>query len=182
LNSISMTTFNNDTTAAPGTEPKKECVELMDPPEYRPIVYLAGKMTGLSYQVMKEWRITATTKLKAAGFRVIDPTDFVPREELAKTISYDRDMGAYNLTPSEIINTNIYHMRRADIILAEFNFEEISLGTVGEVIVGARELRKPVVAWGDNDAVSHAWINGHLTAHRLRLYDAIDFIIDVYRG
>ena len=171
-------TFSNKTAVIPeGQE-----VEFLDPPAYSPKVYLAGKMTGLSYQVMKEWRVTAAVKLKAAGFTIIDPTDQIDREEFTKTIHYDRDMGAYNLPATEVVDVNVYHMRRADIILAEFMFQEVSLGTVGEVIVAARELHKPVIAWGDNGAVSHAWVRRHLTAHRKQLEDAINFIIDVYRG
>ena len=157
-------------------------IELQDPPAYSPKVYLAGKMTGLSYEVMKEWRVMAKLKLTAAGFTVIDPTDQIDRAEFTKTVYYDVDMGAYNVPPSEIIDVNVYHMRRADIILAEFMFPEVSLGTVGEVIVAARELHKPVIAWGENGAVSHGWIKGHLTAYRPKLEDAIDFIIDVFRG
>lgn len=150
----------------------------------KPIVYLAGTMTGLTYEQMKEWRKKAKLVLCTHGFAVIDPCDRVDGDNFQQLMDCAHGGAEVVETPAaEIVDSNIYHISHSDIVLAEFNYERVSIGTIGEVIVAARELRKPVIAWGTNSKVhKYPWVRNHITAHRDKLDDALVYILEVYKG
>lgn len=150
----------------------------------KPVVYLAGTMTGLSYEQMKDWRIKAARRLRSHGFEVLDPCDRVDGDNFQQLMDCAHGGAECVLTPApEVVDSNIYHITRSDIVLAEFDYDRVSIGTIGEVIVAARELKKPVIAWGKNHKVhSYPWVRKHLTAHRDDLDGALDHIIEVYKG
>jgi len=131
----------------------------------RPTVYLAGKMTGLSKEQMNEWRDKATDDLLEAGYKVLNPVD--------------TDFGT-NVTDREIIHSNDFQIRHSDIILAELDYEQISIGTICE-IVEARRQGKPVIAWGTAcNIINHPHIKGRITRHYEDLVDAVQYIIENY--
>jgi len=131
----------------------------------RPTVYLAGKMSGLSKEEMNEWRDKAADDLTEANFNVLSPvnTDFET-----------------NPSDSEIIHSNDFQIGHSDIILAELDYENISIGTICE-IVEARRQGKPVIAWGTAyNIINHPHIKGRITRHCEDLIDAVQYIIENY--
>ena len=112
-------------------------------------VYLAGKMTGLSLEEMQAWRVKAKNFLQAKNITVIDPTitDFGHEPE-----------------PKEIVRGNKYMIDRSDVIFAELNHREVSIGTVGEIVYAATK-NKPVIAWSCKDGYAeNPWVEEHITA------------------
>lgn len=128
-------------------------------------VYLAGKMAGLTKEEMSEWRNQATSWLWE-GFYVYDPSD-TPLSE--------------NLTSREIVDSNKFQIRNSDLILVELNHDDVSIGTIGEIVF-AREHGKPVVAWGGaSKIVEHPWVQDHITIHFPDLLSATRYINKNYR-
>jgi nucleoside 2-deoxyribosyltransferase len=130
-------------------------------------IYLAGKMTGLTVHQMRAWREHAKSKLKSAGYIVLDPCD-----------TRIKDI----LEPSLVVASNMAMIKQADIILMEIAYEGISFGTACELGVCA-SLNKPVVAFtqlsddhAQPDFVSHPWICGTIKYTAELLDDAIDAI------
>jgi len=131
----------------------------------RPTVYLAGKMSGLSKEEMNGWREVSTDKLLEAGYKVLNPVE--------------TDFGT-NVSDSEIIHSNDFQIRHSDIILAELDYEQISIGTICE-IVEARRQGKPVIAWGTAySIINHPHIRGRITRHCEDLENAVQYIIENY--
>lgn len=125
-------------------------------------VYLAGKMSGITTEEARKWRDEATKSLMdAPGFAVLDPA--------RTTLCPDP-------TRREIVHSNKYQIRNSDIVLAEINHEEISLGTVGEIIF-AQSVGKPVVVWGNAYSIMfHPWVWEHTTKRFVLLEDAVEYI------
>jgi len=131
----------------------------------RPTVYLAGKMAGLSKEEMNEWREKAADELVEAGFRILN---------LVNT-----DFGT-SVTDREIIDSNDFQISHSDIILVELYYEQVSIGTICE-IVEARRQGKPVIAWGTAyNIINHPHIRGRITRHCEFLVDAVQYIIENY--
>jgi len=130
-------------------------------------IYLAGAMTGLTLEEMQGWRREAARVLGGAGFKVMDPT-------------YNGlDM---TLTPEEIVTINKFMISKSDIILAEFNQEKPSIGTIGEVVWARQAFPlMPIFVWGKNQKlISYPWIFVHLTARFLELKNALESIVENY--
>lgn len=128
-------------------------------------VYLAGKMTGLTVEEMREWRIHAAGQLRQAGFRVYDPTEAV----------FPSDF-----TANEVVANNCFMIDRSDIILAEIDHDEPSIGTLGEIMY-AGYLGKPVIVWGKNTWVQQApWLARNTAARFNLLALALAYIIKNY--
>jgi len=123
-------------------------------------IYLAGKMSGLSLEEMNEWRMRAEIRLQEAGFRILNPVDVEIDEK-----SSDR----------EIVANNKAMIRGSDIILAEFDYEEPSFGTICEVIY-ANSLGIPVISWG-RYPIRSPWVREHIVRHFDELEDAADYLI-----
>lgn len=129
-------------------------------------VYLAGKMTGLTYEEMMEWRIHAENFLRIpdtgeSKFRIINPVD--------------TDFGT---TPSkrEMVHSNKFQISNSDIVLAELNHEEVSIGTLFEIAY-ANEKGKPVIVWGKNKKIiDHLWVEESITKAFDTLFDACVYI------
>jgi len=131
----------------------------------RPTVYLCGKMAGLSKEEMNEWRDKAADDLVEAGYKVLNPVE--------------TDFGT-NPSDSEIIHSNDFQIRNSDIILAELDYENVSIGTICE-IVEARRQGKPVITWGTAyNIINHPHIKGRITRHCEDLESAVQYIIENY--
>jgi nucleoside 2-deoxyribosyltransferase len=130
-------------------------------------VYLAGKMAGLTPEEMSGWRSIAAGLLpESGGFSILNPVDV----RLSRATS-----------PREIVDSNKYQIRNSDLVLAELDHGDVSLGTIGEIVF-AREVGKPVIAWGTAyDIINHPWVQEHITIHFHRLTDALDYILFNYK-
>ena len=129
-------------------------------------VYLAGKMTGLTKEEMTRWRRKARELfLKYSTysvFKVLDPTVVMLHDEPSD---------------KEITASNKYQIRNSDIVLAEIDFDEISIGTIGEIVY-AHTIGKPVIVWGKNERIKwHPWIQGHIIADFAELENAVRYIV-----
>lgn len=129
------------------------------------LIYLAGKITGLTEFEANNWREKAKTMLEIYNIKTHNPL-----------AGFDING---NYEPQEIVVRNKYYIDKSDIILAEMQHSGPSLGTIGEIIYAAMK-GKPVITWGRAEYNERAWIKAHVTKHFETLEDAIDYIIAMY--
>lgn len=106
----------------------------------KPVVYLAGPITGLKGSEAKDWRIKAKEALKNS-FRVLDPLRGKGIED-SKTICNYTMKGPR--TVRAIFHRDYYDVKRADVILVNLNGPK-SLGTMAEM-AWAFAWQKPIIA------------------------------------
>jgi len=129
------------------------------------LVYLAGKITGLTREQAGGWRDVARDYLFLHDINAHNPL-----------LGFDID-GEYD--PCEIVARNKFYIQKSDIILAEMAYDEPSLGTVGEIVY-ANGLGKPVFTWGLANYNNNPWIKEHVTKHFDGIEDALDYIVTMY--
>ena len=129
------------------------------------LVYLAGKITGLSSKQANEWRETARILLELHGIKAHNPLD-----------GFDIDD---EYEPQEIVMRNKFYLLKSDIVIAEMQHKEPSIGTIGEVIT-ANIHNKPIFTWGTAVYNDNPRIKAHITKHFETLEDAVDYIITMY--
>lgn len=129
-------------------------------------VYLAGKMTSLTKEEMSLWRDIAVDYLIHHKFKVLNPVA--------------TDLGT-EPTARRIVGNNKYQIRNSDVVLAELDHADVSLGTVCEIVF-ASNIGRPVIAWGKADnIINHPWIQEHIEAHFESLDTALAYIVWNYR-
>jgi len=115
-------------------------------------VYLAGGVTGLSFQEQSVWRIKMMGDLFAElrcndgvsrHVTVVDPVEFYDFEEK----NYD--------TEKEILLFDLNKVRKSDLIIVNFN-NPASLGTMSEVAI-AWEHRIPILGLNEDNSELHQW-------------------------
>ncbi len=129
------------------------------------LIYLAGKISGLTQAEASKWRVKAIFSLLRVGIKAHNPLE-----------GFDIN-GQYE--PQEIVIRNKYYIDKSDIILAEMDYREPSPGTIGEIVYAAMK-GKPVITWGRAEYNERAWIKAHVTKHFETLEEAIDYIIAMY--
>ena len=110
-------------------------------------IYLAGSMTGMSWEEQNEWRVQIKSELLKkkdfGGYNVdltiVNPCEFFNYYQ-AKNTWYSE---------KEAMDFDIYQIRHSDLIIVRFNNPN-SIGTAMELML-AKELNIPVLGWLDYD-------------------------------
>lgn len=96
----------------------------------RHLVYLAGPIEHANSEQRLAWREAAAILLEEDGFGVINP------------------LGKDGWPDEEIVQADLRHLERCDIVLAWLPAHVRSSFTHMEVFYAAHVLRRPVVVWG----------------------------------
>lgn len=140
-------------------------------------VYLAGPITGTTYNEATDWRGDARRKLWDNGIDGLSPMrgkEFLDTPEKIRQTYVDVLQGS-----SSWINTRDYNdVRRADAILVNFlGAGRVSIGTVLEIGF-AKALNKPIVVVMDRGNVhDHVMIDHGYTVIVPTLEDGINAIV-----
>ena len=110
-------------------------------------IYLAGSMTGMSWEEQNNWRVQLKSELikrkDFGGYNldliVVNPCEFFNYHN-AKNSCYSE---------KEAMDFDIHQIRHSDLIIVRFN-NPSSIGTAMELML-AKELNVPVVGWLDYD-------------------------------
>lgn len=122
-------------------------------------VFLSGPMRGMDRKIAQEWRKKASEQLKEA-FETITP--YRGREEKE---SFPDPKGAIIRDKNDIL--------RADIVLVNDTFENVSMiGTSMEVLFAFEHL-KPIIVFGKAHEKDF-WLNYHATMRVDNLKEACD--------
>lgn len=112
-------------------------------------IYLAGPMTGLTWDQANEWRLKVAAELKPHGIECYSPMRWDHRLN-SNCIDYAHDI-------PEILRRDFYDVMQSDLIYADFTVcssDIVSFGTVSEVAWGYA-LRKPTVMVAPKSSIYH---------------------------
>lgn len=141
-------------------------------------IYLAGKMSGLTFDEMNEWRRLFKKKLLKINsdygygyeLTIINPVDYynfnVLRHQNEKEV---RDFDLKNATSSDIIVVNLDGLNTSD-------------GTKIEIHDCSYYHNIPIVVFGDRSLYDnlHPWIKEDITRVEKNMDDVIEYITDFY--
>lgn len=113
-----------------------------------PTIYLAGPMTGLTYEEISTWRNKADKFLRHVGWHVLSPvTDKMATDHpINDDAKRDTEHRPIVRTSSAFVSQDIFYVKHSDAILANFTgAKKVSLGTIWELGV-ADALGKMIVS------------------------------------
>jgi len=123
------------------------------------LVYLAGPITGLTYEGATDWRESVSYVLNNDGIGTASPLRFKSflKGELSIKDSYE---GHALATSKAIYTRDKWDVSRSDVVLVNFlGAEKVSIGTVLE-IAWADMLNKPIVIAMEPDNIhQHSMVN-----------------------
>jgi len=132
-------------------------------------IYLAGKMSGLTYEEMNEWRVNAKRLLKIISnnqIHTINPVDY-----------YNFEMNPNTYTEKEIKKFDLHMVKTSDLILVNLDFSD-SIGTAMEICMAYDVWDKPVIGFGKNK--SHPWMELCVSKRCETLEQAVQYITEYY--
>lgn len=139
-------------------------------------IYLAGKMSGLSFDEMNSWRDELKTQLLFAAqisgskIQVINPVDFYNFEE--KKYQSEAEVEDYDLA----------HVITSDIVVVNLDGLSSSDGTKFELHDGNYHKKIPVIAFGKYELYEklHPWIKRDITRIEKSIEDVVIYIQEFY--
>lgn len=140
-------------------------------------VYLAGKMSGLSWEEMQQWRREFAQHVNEHTYNcnmfrnvyIFNPCDYYN-----PLLSEDDVDG---LIDREAMQFDIYHLKDSDIMVA--NLEGNSIGTAMEVAI-AKDNDIPVIGICNNESELHPWLKESCMVLCDSLHDAEEYVCDYF--
>lgn len=135
-------------------------------------IYLAGGMTGLSFEEYTKWRNQIKNAILYGDYDYerkpvfFDPTVYYNFE----SVNYDSDR--------EVMNFDLNALRKSDLLVVNFNRPN-SLGTAMEVAI-AYENRIPILALDKEKVELHPWIESSCDKVFDNMRDLVDYIVAFY--
>lgn len=139
-------------------------------------IYEAGKMGGLTFNEMNDWRVSLKKILNRASIlanyklTVINPVDFYNFEQ----VRYQSDI--------EVQNFDLAHVITSDLIVVNLEGLNSSDGTKIELFEANYNRRIPVIAFGKYELYEnlHPWIKNSITRVEETMEDVANYICDFY--
>lgn len=139
-------------------------------------IYLAGKMSGLTFDEMNEWRRELKRKLLAAseyaGYNVtvVNPVDYYGIENIKH--QSDKEVEDYDLA----------HVISSDIVIVNVKGLDSSDGTKIEIHDANYHNRIPVIALDEDNKYwyLHPWIKRDITRVEQNVESLVQYIKDFY--
>ena len=133
----------------------------------KPKIYLCGKMSGLDFDVMNNWRLAATELLKE-NFIVVNPCDY-----------FNFGLNGVSYTDIEAKNFDLYLLHKSDILLANLECPDTT-GSAIEMHMSYEEWKIPVIAYGGEYDKVHPWMRSSITRWCKTFEEAVDHINTFY--
>ncbi len=134
--------------------------------------YLAGKMSGLTFEEMNNWRVEASKMLIEKSnnrIHVINPCSY-----------YNFQMDKDTYTEKEVMKFDLNMVKQSNIILVNLKHPD-TIGTAIELFGSSEIWDIPVIGFGETIKYPcHPWMKLCLTKECKVLEDAVDYIIDFY--
>ena len=139
-------------------------------------IYEAGKMSGLTFSQMNDWRVELKDKLMDIAEDVeykilgVNPVDFYNFEEQS------------HQSEEEVEDYDLAHVISSNIIVVNLNGLNTSDGSKYELHDGNFHNRIPVIAFGDKKLYEnlHPWIKRDITRVEKNIDDVVQYIKDFY--
>ena len=139
-------------------------------------IYLAGKMSGLTFEEMSEWRNETLVKLynaakfNGAKINVIHP------------VMYYNFVEKRHQSEIEVEEFDLAHVISSDIIIVNLDGLSSSIGTIIELHDAHYHHRIPVIAFGNKGLYDnlHPWVKNDITRVEDNIDDVVAYIRDFY--
>lgn len=139
-------------------------------------IYLAGKMSGLTFDEMNKWRYETIYMLKSFSdytqykLTIINPVDYYNFEN--KKHQSEKEIKEYDLN----------HVITSDIVIVNLDGLNTSDGTKYEISQAARNYNIPVIAFGDKKLYDelHPWYKDDITRVENNIETVANYIKDFY--
>lgn len=133
-------------------------------------------MGGISFEEMNNWRarlkeiLTTYAEFSNTKINVINPVDFYNFESKR----HQNEM--------EVEEFDLAHVVSSDIIIANLEGLDSSIGTIIELHDAKYHNRIPVIAFGSKDIYDklHPWVKNDITRVEETIYDVAAYIKDFY--
>ena len=138
-------------------------------------IYLAGKMGGLDFESMNQWRkrikniLNFIAEYRDYRLNVVNPVDFYNFESVR--YQSDREVKEYDLA----------HVLSSDLVIVNLDGLATSDGTKYE-LHDARKANIPVIAFGEYKLYEelHSWTKDNITRVEKNMEDVVEYIKDFY--
>lgn len=120
-------------------------------------IYLAGAMTGLTWEEQNEWREEIIDKLN--DFKCINPCNYYNFEQIV----HDSEL--------EVMRFDLRLLKRCDLIIAKIDTD--SIGTTMEIAIAYDE-NIPIIGLNLQNKELHPWIKSSCD----KIFNNIDELID----
>ncbi len=137
------------------------------------IIYLAGKMSGLSIEEMCKWRNKFKLKFNNRCqqelihnlFHMVSPTDYYSFEEKK------------HKTEREVMEYDLWVVKNSTLIVVNLDYPN-SLGTAIELYEANKHCEIPVIGFGTKE--NHPWIEECVNVKFDTMDEVIDYIMEFY--
>lgn len=125
----------------------------------KPIIYLIGPISGISYDQATLWRKEAKEQLEDMGYIVLDPMSGQECLKGESKIGINLE-NSIVVTNQYIYHSDIYKVNRADVLLANLLSDSAthSLGTYIEIGYAIAKDKLVIVVTKDNNIYKHPFI------------------------
>lgn len=130
--------------------------------------YLAGGMSNLSYEEMRNWRNVVIDKID----KIVLDTDTAVYPVYFNPVEYYNPFEDFHKNEREPFEYDLYNLRKSDLVIVNFNSPN-SIGTAMEIAI-ARENRIPIVGLNEEENELHPWI----VESCVRICDTMDELVD----
>lgn len=139
-------------------------------------IYLAGKMSGLTYEEMNGWRqklkaeLLSAAEISGCQLHVINPVDFYNFKE--KKYQSEKEVMEYDRA----------HVTSSDIIIVNLEGLNSSDGTKIELHDAKYHNRIPITAFGSMALYEnlHPWVKEEITRVEETMEDAVRYVQEFY--
>lgn len=135
------------------------------------LIFLSGRIDGLSDSKRAGWRKQADQFLHQLGYKTYNPTALMT--------------GEYSATPNEVFMNDTYYLKRADVVLCNMDLPETTKShegpffTIGEMFL-AHNLGIPIITFG-SCFKGRPGYEAIITKNLESLSDTLDYIALNYR-
>lgn len=135
------------------------------------LIYLGGKMTGLSVKEYSEWRekIQDRFYMMDEHYRCFNPAKHFSFEDVEKGI----------ITDKQAMDIDLYKLRRSDLMVVDFRHGSDSLGTMAEIGI-AYDHQIPILGICENVQNLHPWIVSMCNKFFENEYDLVFYAAEHY--
>ena len=132
-------------------------------------IYLAGKMSGLTFEQMNDWREEVSKLLKSHSYEI----------HTENPCHYYNFEGERDFTEHEVKRFDLWLVKNCDLVLVNLDYPD-SIGTAIELHMAHDEWNKPVIAYGGENVFVHPWIELSITRRCKTMEDAVEHILEFY--
>ena len=136
-------------------------------------IYLAGKMSGISYEESNDWRTLITEMFKEIDtnykIKCINPNDYY---NFLDDSIYD--------SQQEIMDYDLHRVKHSDLVVVDLRYD--SFGTAMEIFYAHRILGIPVIGiyFDGINEFTHPWVERCVNKKLSNLLEAVDYVEHYY--